>query len=337
MALVYVGSLSLMALCPLVADALGEVSIALNAAFEGNLAVNASFSASPPTVGVILTELAEFTSQLTTAFGLGLPMVSFNASMAAALVGKLNAAFGFLATLEVLLAASVGILAFSYVGTANAMGAAVTTELATQWPDGTPSSGTANAMLFGAVSSISRQQLPLFLDGLSYAAGLVYAGKIALAALSAVTLAATAQGDAAIDAQLAGALALQASLDVSVPEPQATLEAMAEYQATLLADGALALPDVQFALDATASAAAGLSANYGAVLSLGAALARYDATVFVYTYTGAGNALGAAITTALASTWGDGTTPTNTTCSAALLGAVDAGTWTALGAFFGGA
>jgi hypothetical protein len=337
MSLVYVGSLSLAALAPSVYLSLGKVGVSLNAAFNGNLSVSASFSATPPDLSFYLAGIAQMIADLTTSAGLGLPNVSFDVSAAATLLVELEAAFVLLVALEALLGASIGILAFGYEGPGNALGAAVTSELAVQWPDGTPSVGAANALVFGAATPIAGQQLGLFLDALTLTGGLVYAGKIALATLSHITFAAIAQGDAAIQSQLDAAIQLQASLSVTPPTLFADIQALETFAASLVADPLKAIPKPSIAIAATAKIAADLNAKFGNVIALGAAFGRFDATLFVYTYSGAGNLLGPALTTALATTWGDGTTPTATACAAAILGAVDALTWSTMGAFFGGA
>lgn len=337
MALSYVGSLTLSALAPSVYLSIGEVAISLNAALQGNLALNASLSASPPTLATVLAASANFSAELAAAASAipPVPNVSFSLSDCATLTANLNASLGLLVTLEGLLAASIGCYAFGYTGVANALGAAVTTELATQWPDGSPSSGASNAMLFGAVSSIAQTQLAAFLGGVPLTGGLAYGGKVGLGIISPVTLNTISQGNTGIQAQLAATAALQASLSVTPPSFAAMISAQAKFYANLQAQASL--PSVQFALSATANAAASLSAKFGALCQLGAALERFDATAFVYTYSGAGNALGSAITSALRTTWGDGVTPTSGACSAALLGSIDSTTWTTLQAFFGGA
>lgn len=337
MSLVYVGSLSLATLVPSVYLSIGKIGVALNAAFNGNLDVSASFSLSPPDLSFYLAGIAQMIGQLTTSIGLGLPNVSFDLAASLDLVAELELAFGLLLILEGLLNAAIGIYAFGYVGLGNAIGGAVTTTLATQWPDGTPSSGASNALLFGATTSIAQSQLALFLDALIFGSGLVYAGKLTLAVLSHLTFAAIAQGDAAISAQLDAALQLQASLDITPPSLAVDIEALLAFQASLIADASFAVPRPSFAIDATANIAADLSAKFSGVIDLGTAFNRVDATLFVYTYSGAGDAMGAAITSALATTWGDGTTPTNVPCTAALLGSTDALTWSTMGAFFGGA
>jgi len=335
--LTYVGSMSLAALVPIVYASIGAVGVSLSASFEGNLAVNAQFTATPPTLSARLAAVADFNASLATAIGLGLPNISFDASASASLIADLDAAFGLLLSLEALLAASIGIYSYSYTGAGDTFGAAVTSALASSWPDGAPTNTSTNAFVFGAVASISQTVLAEFLDGLTFAAGLVYAGRLTLEALSSLTAQATTQGDAGISAQLAGALALEASLEITPPTLAADVQANLAYAASLEADGALAMPSVQFALDATADAAASLDAAFGLLIDLGATLARADGTVFVYEYSGLGNALGGELTAALATTWGDGTTPTSSACAAALLAATDSLTFTTMSAFFGGA
>jgi hypothetical protein len=337
MSLVYIGSVSLAALVPSVYLSIGKIGVALNAAFNGNLDVSASFTLSPPDLSFYLAGLAQMDADLTTSLSLGLPNVSFDVSAAASLVAELELSFGLLLALEALLNAAIGIYAFGFVGLGTDIGAAVTTELATQWPDGTPSGGTANAMLFGATSSIAQSQMALFLDALIFGSGLVYAGKLTLALLSRLTFAAIGQGDAAISAQLDAALQLSASLDITPPSLAADIEALLAFQASLVADAAFAVPKPSFAIDATASIAADLDAKFSGVIALGSAFNRVDATLFVYSYSGPGNDMGADITSALATTWGDGTTPTAAPCTAALLGATDTLTWSVMGSFFGGA
>lgn len=336
MSLTYVGAISLPVLVPSVYASIGAVGVAINAAFQGNLAVNASFSASPPTIGLILTELAAFSANLTAAIGLGLPNVSFDVSAAASLVASLELAFDLLVTLEGLLSAAIGMYAYSYTGIANVLGSAVSTALASTWPDGAPTNTSTDAFLFGAVPAPAIAALGQFLDGLSFGAGLQYAGRIGLGTLSGITLRATAQGDAGIKSQLDGALALQASLAITPPSLAADVVANAQFAAFLAAQGELALPSIQAALSATANAAASLSAKFGLLIALGATLSNL-ASLFVYRYSGLGNAMGGDITSALATTWGDGTTPTNTPCAAALLASTDAFTFATMSAFFGGA
>lgn len=321
MALNYVALQAIPLMVPSVQLAIGVPAIALNASLSGALGLTVT----PPYLATAL----EIDAQLSAGATLGLPSVSFGVSTAATLVAQLNAAFGLLVTLEALLGASIGMYAYTYNGIASSMGGAVTSALASTWPDGVPTSGSANAMIFGAVSPIAQTQIIAFLNGLSVGSGLQYVEKMGfLSALTPVTFAALGQGNAGISALLAGALALQASLSVTPPTLAVSAAAVGKFAAT----AKLGPPRVGVA----ASLAASLNARFNLLIALGATLCRYDALLFCYTYSGAANAMGAALTSALGSTWGDGVTPTSSQCTAVILGTTDAATFTTMSGFFGG-
>jgi hypothetical protein len=156
-----------------------------------------------------------------------------------------------------------------------------------------------------------------------------------MSALSPVTASAAAQGAASIQTSITAA----ANLGAAIPAVPMSFEAMAAVQAKFYANvkatASIASPSVTLAV--TAKAAAGLQANFGASCSLGAVLAS-GATLFVYEYTGPANGLGAAITSALGSSWGSGTpaVPTSTACTVAVLGATDVLSIATMLGFFGG-
>ncbi len=347
MALTYVGSLNLLALCPSVALSLGIPSLQLGASLTGNLALSASLTLTPPTAAFYLAAAIETQVQLLLAESLGAPDFSFSVSDVVSLQADLNASFSLLASLSALLSLSLaggGVYAFSYSGAADGMGAALTSELAVSWPDGVSTSGTAYALIFGASSSgsppspIAQTSMTDFLNGLMFSSGLVYTGKLGtIADVSKVTAQASVEGSAAISASLAASASLSVAASVGPPSFAVTATALANFIANLRASLALKPPSVSVAISATASAAASISANFGAMASLGAALGG-GGSLFVYTYTGAGNALGAAVTSALASTWGDGHTSTaEGDAVSVILAVTDPFAFTSLLSFFGGA
>jgi hypothetical protein len=336
MALTYVADLSLLALCPSVALSIGVPAIAFSADFSGNVALNASLSVSPPTVAIYFSALEDLLVQLNLAISFGAPSFSFSVSDVLSFQAQLELALSLLVTLEGLLSASIGVYAFTYSGVANGMGSALTTELATQWPDGAPTTASCNAWIFGAMSSIAQTQLAAFLNGLTVASGLVYTAKLELlAALTPVTNAATAQGSAGINAQLAATASLKAVASVTPPTLAVSAVALAKAAVNLKAQIGVAPPTISAALSATANAAASLSASFGLLISLGATLS--GGSVFVYTYSGAADVMGAAITTALASTWGDGHTSTSGDCLSVILATTDSFSAGIVSGFFGGA
>lgn len=336
MALAYVADLSLLALCPSVAASIGVPAIAFSASFSGNVALNASLSVSPPTAAIYLSELVDLQATLNLAIGFGAPSFSFSVSDVLSFQAQLELALSLLVTLEGLLSASIGMYAFTYSGVANGMGAAITSELATSWPDGSPTSASCNAWIFGATSSIAQTQIAAFLNGLEVGSGLVYTAKMSvLAALSPVTNAATAQGSAGINAQLSASASLKAAAQVTPPTLAIVATALAKAALNLKAQLNVAPPAISAALSATANAAASLSASFGLLISLGATLS--GGSVFVYTYSGAADVMGAAVTSALASTWGDGHTATSGDCLAVILATTDSFSAGIVSGFFGGA
>lgn len=341
MTISYAGNLSIVGLCPMLGTATADAAIAMAANFNGAAALHTQFSVSPPDLAAVLAADAALEAQFSTAIGLGMPGVSFAVSDCVNLAATLNAALSILPTLEALLAASIGLYGFTYSGAGNALGSALSTELATQWPDGNPSSGNCTALVFGLVDNaslsppnIATTQFSSFLSGLTFGgSGLSYTGKLAsLNALCTAILPATGQATAAINAQLAAEAALSASLSLTPPTLAAQLSAFAAAVANIAA-----IPPPSVVVSASANIMASLNAQFGLLIALGNILARYDATAFVYEYTGPSNAFGAAVTTELASTWGDGITPTSGSCAAVILGAADSVTATAMTSFFDGA
>lgn len=356
MGLVFIADLPLVSpigiggLCPSVGGSLGGAAVTLSASLTGALALNASFSASPPTVATYFTGLELLVVPVpgvsgALTFGAALPNVpygcsfgvdvsagiSLNASITANITASLNVG---LPNLSALLSASIGCYAFTYTGAASGLGAALTTELATSWPDGAPSSGACNAIILVAPTSVASVLLA-FLDGLGTPpAGLFFVAKLsALSQLSLSTSAAMPQASAALNAQLSACASINASLTPKIAVALPTLQATAGIVVSttvpnLKAQLNLKPPSVSVAISATAKLAAGISANFGAMAALGLTLSRYDALFGVYTYSGTGTAFGAAVTAEI-------TDPSNVT--AIVLATTDSLSFGVLTSFFGGA
>ncbi len=348
MALVPLGQLPLISplgiggLCPSVGLSVGSPSLSLSASLTGSLALNASFTATPPTLGIYLTGLEELAVQLGIGITLGEPACSFGVDISAGLsvVADLSANLGlslslYLPTLVGLLSASIGAYAFIWTGPAANLGAALTTELASTWPDGAPSAGACNALILVAPTAVASVLLA-FLDGLGTPGpGLTYVTKLsALSALSLSTAAAMPQATAALNASISACASITASMTPRVNVALPTLAATAQATALAIENLKAAIqagfqaPSVSVVLDATASLSANISANFGAMASLGLILGRFDALFGVYTYAGTGTGLGAAVTAGI-------TDPGDVT--AVVLATTDAFSWTTLTGFFGGA
>ena len=344
MTLAYVGALPLPLLCPQLQLCIGLPSIQFSADLSGALALNASLTISPPTAALYLSALIETELLLgLTIAPIPLPAVNFTASVSANLEVSFSLSLSLLLNFELglslsgFLTASIGAYAFTYEGTGSGLGATLTTELASTWPGGAPTSGACNAIILGAVTPGAQASLAQFLDGLTFGPGLVVQATLsAVADMTPLCAKAEAQAEAAISAKLSAQAAITASLgaQVSIALPTVTLEALGKFQASLVADLALAPPAIGVAVSATASLAANIQASAGFMAQLGAAMSW--SKFFCYTYSGTGAGLGAAVTTALASTWGDGTTPTSSDCACVVLATTDAFSASVLAAFFGG-
>jgi hypothetical protein len=290
--------------------------------------------------------MGAFEANVSVGIGLSLPSVSFTLSDCASLSTNLNAALALLPGLQALLLnASVGIFSYAYAGTGDTLGAAVTSALSSTWGDGTtPTSGSCTALVFGLVDDVAlsppnlpTQKYSAYLSGLTFGgSGLIYGGKLTLASLVAsLTTDCFSQATPILNAQLAATASLQASLALPQPTLAETLVA------TISAAGNLtAVPLPTATISASAAIMANLTANFGALITFGGIVGFDSAKAYVYLYTGAANALGAALTTALTTEWGDSITghvPSSGACSAVLLGATDTLSVTALTSFFSGA
>ena len=326
--LVYIAELPIPLLCPSMMLAMGDVSAQLSVELTGALALHASLSVSPPTMEVYLAAEIEAQAQVE----LALPTVAFDASVSASLEAPLSLSLSLLPSLSALLSSGIHLYALTYEGTGVGLGAALTSALANVWPDGAPSSGACQAVILGAASSTAITQMPLFLDGPAWATGVTGSTLASLDVLSVSLALAMTQASAAIDAKLTAQAAVTASLSVQViPTQPQIFAALALAQANMRAQLSLT-PQVEAAISATASLAAGISgfmASFGSILTSGAEL-------FAYTYSGSGTGLGAELTSALGSTWPDGSTTTSGPCAAIVLAATDPVTWSVLTSFFGG-
>lgn len=335
-------------LCPSVGTSIGlTAAIQLGASLTGAVALNAQFSATPPTLafylGSAVSGLIYMGETLSAGATLGVPDCSWGAdvsaglSVTATIEASLNTALSTgLPNLSALLSAGIGVYAFTYTGPASGLGAALTTELASSWPDGVPSSGACDAMIFVAPTAVAAVLLAL-LDGLGTPPpGLAFVAKLSsLAELSLSTATAMPQASAALNAQLSACAGINASLtpQIDVPLPTLAVQAAAVADVALpnlraaIEAGAQA-PSVQVVLDATASLAADITTNFGAMASLGIILGRFDALFGIYTYSGTGTAFGAAVTAGL-------TDPSDVT--AVVLATTSPADFAILQGFFGGA
>lgn len=164
MSLVYGGEITLGALCPTVLSATAAATAEVQAQAAGAASLSASLSITPPTVATQITILTQFLAQLQASATLGLPSVSYDLSACAALSASLAASLSVLVALQALLGTG-GVFAYTYAGAMNGLGAALTTEFATQYRDAVASSTSGNAVILVTDSSVTWTAMASFFAG----------------------------------------------------------------------------------------------------------------------------------------------------------------------------
>jgi hypothetical protein len=176
----YIGGISIGAMVGGLSAGILSANLQLNFQFgqfsaelAGALALSASLHATPPSIAGSLTIALNLKASLEAYLSLGgfiLPTAAITAILdlviqLRGLVASVTAQISLMATLTAQLSVT-GILAYSYSGTGAAMGPAISTALATQWPDSTPGTDPSNAVIFVATESIGAAGLSTFFIGL---------------------------------------------------------------------------------------------------------------------------------------------------------------------------
>lgn len=154
-ALNYKASLSLSGLAiplfSLFASVLFELSLQLTALIKLSLSLGISLAL--PTIAIAIGLVVTMIAQFNIALSLGLP--SFNVNLAVALDFELAIVLGFKVTLEALIEAlaNASICAYGWFGSAQDLGASLTSQLQNAWPDGTDGTQDIKAYVFVATTS----------------------------------------------------------------------------------------------------------------------------------------------------------------------------------------
>ncbi len=151
--LTYLASVNIGLLCPLVVSATGPIIADLQARLAGAIALAARLAIQLPTILTSVAGVAALLLSLEAALTAGLPGLAFQFQAIASALASLEAKLSLLALLTLSMSGG-GAYVYTYAGAGADLGPALTSELATQWPDGTPSSGPANALLMGVTSPV---------------------------------------------------------------------------------------------------------------------------------------------------------------------------------------
>jgi hypothetical protein len=161
----------------------------------------------------------------------------------------------------------------------------------------------------------------------------VLIGELGLGVLNPLTLEATADVSAGLNAQLTGALALQAQVAITPPTLAVQLAALLKVVAQLEASIALGLPGISFSASAAAALVAKIEAEIGVLFELTALL--MGASVFVYSYSGGTvSTIGSDLSSAIATSPPPGLIGSSPV-TGLLLGA-SAPVWPTIAPYFGG-
>ena len=167
MSLTYVGSLSIAALVPTTFALFASLTPYIQAQLTGNLDMSANLSILPPSLSETVTIAGQILADLQAALALGLTLPSVDLSVS--LNAQIAILAAFIASLEALIAlgGAAGIDVFTYAGTVNGLGPALTGELA----NGSPSGGTAfdasNALVLLTRSSATWDSMVTFFGGIA--------------------------------------------------------------------------------------------------------------------------------------------------------------------------
>lgn len=160
--IVYGGSTSIVSLVPIIRRALFGVYLNLKARLAGLVSMMAKFTATPPTAAFGIAAMGSARASLQAAIDGALPDLILSAVVGA--IAALNAAAALIVQLQALFS-TAGVFVYKYDGATSQLGPALTSSLASGWPDGSPPATNANAILLGTVTPATWTALQAFFGG----------------------------------------------------------------------------------------------------------------------------------------------------------------------------
>lgn len=165
MSLTYDGEISVGAILPSVQLQIAADVTAATAELAAANAALVNIGLHPPTLAASIANVTTLLAQLNAAVGLGLPDITVGITANfTALIASLNATLAILTALQANMSAG-GVFAYRYSGAGNALGAALTAELAATFRDSTPSSGPCNAFLLLTTTPATWTAMQAFFSG----------------------------------------------------------------------------------------------------------------------------------------------------------------------------
>ena len=165
MSLQYVGSLSLAELVPTSFALFAQLDVYIQAQLTGAITASLNISILPPTLVATVTVAASILADLQAALALGLTLPSV--SLSASLNAQIAILAALVASLNALIALGGGSIdAFTWSGPVDALGPAVTGELASGAPSGGSPFDASNAMLLLTRSQTTWTAMSSFFGGI---------------------------------------------------------------------------------------------------------------------------------------------------------------------------
>ena len=161
--LTYVGELSIAGLCPVVVGAVAAPLAQIQAKLTGLLALSAKLTVTPPTVSAALQQTIQLAATLTLAVAVSPPAIALVTAVSAQ-IALLEANLQILLQLQALLGAELFV--YTYAGDGAGFGPAVSARVGSGWPDGTPATAPANALVLATVSPAAWATAKTFFGGI---------------------------------------------------------------------------------------------------------------------------------------------------------------------------
>lgn len=335
MALSYVGKISLAVLNPMSVSVAAALTASLGLQLTAFAELTAGIGISPPSIAGSLAATITIAEQLALAVTATLPSVDFQIVAVAEIIATLTAELGIPLVFQGLLEGEAGIFSYAYNDIGSNFGPDVTNALSASWPDGTPSTGSSNALIIATTLSSAWTDVLTLFNAVPpmLPVGFTYLAQQNIGGIMPILIDASFGTINSLNAQLNGCLALSASLAISPPSFTTSLSLLAELKASLQASLSVTLPGISFQLAAIAGAVAKINATISLLATVSASLA--GGSVMIFSYSGTGAGLGPAITSALAASWPDGS-PLTANANALVLGTTTSAVWTTMTTFFAG-
>jgi hypothetical protein len=320
-----IGVLSILALAAPTFGIYASLIVQLGVEIQALLTITAQLNIQLPTLALSLQVLLDILVELQADLQLTLPSVSLYLSLQA----ELAILLGIVAALQLSLsvAAVGGIYVLTYGGPGNELGSAIS-------GSGAFTTAPVTAIILGATSSAAFAAMTEIFNGVPFGPGLNVVGELTFSAFMASTFTLLASLFGEFNSRYKAMLSASARISVEPPTVAASVTLAAQIEASLKAGIQFGMPEVSAALVASVQARIALIASL--IAQINAALSWGTDGFDVLKYVGAGNGMGAALTSELSGQWPDGVSATQPSNVIILAGTTPAAS-AALTSFFAAA